>query len=117
MGSFQKFVLICAIVILIIALIIIGITLSYSNKNYVWPPNVPACPDWWVLDGSGNNQKCMNVKDLGVCNTKQMDFNSSLFTGSSGTCNKYNWANNCKVAWDGITYGVPNPCSTTSTST
>jgi hypothetical protein len=117
MESFQKFVLISAIVILIIALIIIGITLTYSNKRYAWPPNVPACPDWWVLDGSGNNQKCLNVKDLGICNTKEMDFSSSLFTGSTGACNKYTWANKCKVAWDGITYGVPNPCSTTSTST
>ena len=116
MESFQKIVLISAIVILIIALIIIGISLTYSKK-YVWPPNVSVCPDWWVLDGSGNNQKCLNVKDLGVCNTKEMNFNSSLFTGSSGTCNKYTWANKCKVSWDGITYGVQNPCSTTSTST
>jgi hypothetical protein len=116
MGRFQKIVIICAIVILLISLLIIGITLSKSNKS-VWPPNVSACPDWWVLDGSGNRQKCINVKDLGVCKTKTMDFNTSAFTGSSGTCNKYTWANNCKVSWDGITYGVSNPCNSTSTST
>ena len=122
MGSFQKMVIICAIVILLISLLIIGIALIKSKKS-VWPPNVSACPDWWVMDGSGNQQKCINVKDLGICkaqgNTPHqvMDFNTSSFTGSSGTCNKYTWANNCKVTWDGITYGVDNPCNSTSTST
>ena len=121
MGRFQKVVIISAIVILIIALLIIGIALTYSKKN-TWPPNVSSCPDWWIIDGSGNNQKCINVKDLGVCKPQGniphqvMDFNTSLFTGSNGTCNKYTWANNCKVSWDGITYGVNNPCNDTSTT-
>ena len=122
MGSFQKIVLLFAIVILIIALVVIGITLAYYRKSN-WPPNVAACPDWWVMDGSGNNQRCINVKDLGVCKPEGnlphqvMDFNKSIFTGSSGTCNKYTWANRCKVSWDGVTYGVTNPCTSTNTST
>ena len=62
MASFQKIVLISAIIILIIALLIIGITLIYS-KNTNWPPNIPSCPDWWLMDGSGNNQKCINITD------------------------------------------------------
>jgi hypothetical protein len=40
-----------------------------------------------------------------------MNFNTSAFTGSQGACNKYNWATKCNVTWDGITYGVSNPCS------
>ena len=122
MGRFQKIVLISAILILIIALLIIGVSLIYYKKTN-WPPNVSACPDWWVLDGSGNNQKCINIKDLGVCKPQgnarhqTMDFNLSPFTGTNGTCNKYTWANRCNVSWDGITYGVTtNPCSTTSTT-
>ena len=38
-----------------------------------------------------------------------------MFTGSNGTCAKYSWANKCDVSWDGITYGVENPCNSTTT--
>jgi hypothetical protein len=115
MEAFQKTVLIVAVVILIISLLVIGIILISSRKSS-WPPNVSACPDWWVVDGSGNRQKCINVKDLGVCKPQgnlkhqEMDFNTSIFTGSSGLCNKYTWANKCKVTWDGVNYGVSSPC-------
>jgi hypothetical protein len=123
MGSFQKIVLMIAVVILILALLIIGMSLIYSKKK-TWPPNVASCPDWWVMDGSGNRAKCINVKDLGVCKPQGnmshqvMDFNVGPFSSSnsSSTCNKYTWANRCKVTWDGITYGVSNPCNSSSTS-
>jgi hypothetical protein len=115
MQGFQKFVLFSAIILLIIVLIIIGIALTYS-KNQSWPPMVPDCPDYWAIDGSGNNTTCSNVKDLGSCppigSNKHliMNFNEPLFTGSQGNCNKYKWANKCGISWDGITYGVQNPC-------
>ena len=115
MEGFQKIVLITAIIILIITLVVIGVTLS-KGSGADWPPVVPQCPDYWVIDGSGNNAKCVNVKDLGTCKSdgsskhQTMNFNSSQFTGSQGACNKYNWATNCNVTWDGITYGVSNPC-------
>ena len=117
MEVFQKFVLYTAVIILIITLVVIGITLSNSSSND-WPPMVPQCPDYWKLDGSGNNSTCTNLKDLGVCPAglggkhQIMNFNTSTFTGSQGICNKYNWANKCQVSWDGITYGVSNPCQT-----
>ena len=116
MEGFQKFVLYAAIFVLILALIFIGMSLSRA-KTQVWPPVIPNCPDYWVVDGSGNNTKCINVKDLGTCqatsgeNHLTMNFNDPTFTGTQGTCNKYNWANNCGVSWDGITYGVSNPCA------
>lgn len=123
MEGFQKFVLFTAIIVLIIALIFIGIALSYSYDQQ-WPPMTPQCPDYWTIDGSGNNATCINVKDLGTCPAQTgtdhltMDFNSSTFTGSNGPCAKYTWATNCGISWDGITYGVANPCqTTTSTST
>jgi len=112
---FQKIVLFTAIILLIIILIFIGISLSYS-KATTWPPIVPACPDYWIMDGSGNNSTCINIKDLGTCSpiggTKHlvMNFNDTAFTGSQGNCNKYTWANKCGISWDGITYGVNNPC-------
>jgi hypothetical protein len=117
MDGFQKFILFAAIIILIIALVFIGIALSYSTDT-AWPPMTPECPDYWTMDGSGNAQQCINVKDLGTCPPKggekhlTMNFNSPAFTGSNEMCSKYTWANNCNVSWDGITYGVDNPCQT-----
>lgn len=119
MDGFQKFVLFSAIIILIITLVFIGITLTSANST-TWPPMTPECPDWWTIDGSGNTATCVNVKDLGTCPPQSgqkhltMNFNTSPFTGSNGLCSKYNWATKCGVTWDGITYGVNNPCQTSS---
>jgi hypothetical protein len=117
MEGFQKIVLIIATIVLIITLVIMGLALG-SSSGESWPPLVPDCPDWWIADGSGNNTTCINVKDLGVCKAKSgdkhqtMNFNSDIFTGSNGSCAKYSWADRCDVSWDGITYGVENPCNT-----
>jgi hypothetical protein len=114
MASFQKSVLVIAVIILVITLIFVGVALSYS-KNTTWPPMTPDCPDYWLMDGSGNNASCINVKNLGTCpNQKVMNFNSSTYTGTNGLCAKYTWANNCGLSWDGITYGVNNPCQTSA---
>ena len=116
MESFQKYILFSAIIILIISLVFIGIALSKSYKQE-WPPIIPECPDYWKIDASGI---CVNSRNLGVCppQTGQphltMDFNSPAFTGSNELCSKYAWAQKCKVSWDGITYGVNNPCQTSS---
>ena len=117
MEGFQKIVLITAIVILIITLVVIGIALSKGLSNEEWPPLLSSCPDYWKIDGSGNMTTCTNIKDLGTCPPKSgeehliMNFNSNLFTSDNGTCNKYTWAKKCDVTWDGITYGVENPCN------
>jgi hypothetical protein len=121
-GGFQKIVLFAAIIILIITLVVIGIALASSKNNRTWPPNVAACPDWWISDGSGNRAQCINMKDLGTCSAQTgqkhqtMNFNGPVFTGSNGLCAKYTWAKKCKVAWDGVNYGVDNPCTSTSSS-
>jgi hypothetical protein len=116
MEVFQKFVLYTAILVLLISLIFIGTSLS-GAKNPTWPPTSPNCPDYWVAEGTGNDTKCINVKDLGTCKPtggqkhQIMSFNDPTFIGSQGNCNKYTWASNCGVSWDGITYGVTNPCA------
>jgi hypothetical protein len=116
MERFQKLVLVSAIILLVIILIFIGYSLAKGRKES-WPPIVPECPDYWLSDGSGNNGVCVNTRDLGVCPAQPgnrhliMNFNTPAFTGTNGLCQKYKWANGCKVAWDGITYGVSNPCS------
>jgi hypothetical protein len=119
MESFQQFILFSAIIVLIITLIFIGMALSYS-KDQKWPPMTPECPDYWIVDGSGNNATCINMKDLGTCPPRsgdqhlRMDFNSAAFKGDNEMCAKYTWAKKCGVSWDGITYGVNNPCQSTT---
>jgi hypothetical protein len=114
--SFQKIVLIIAIVLLIITLVFIGMALNKAKSQEQWPPMIADCPDYWV-DLSGNGSECVNTHSLGTCNipTKggqnAMDFTASTFTGSNEMCAKYTWAKGCGVTWDGITSGVPNPCS------
>lgn len=121
MEGFQKFVLFSAIAILIFALVIIGISLTNSIDNN-WPPMISSCPDYWTVDGSGNNTQCINTKDLGTCPSNSgskhliMNFNTAPYVGSNSLCAKYTWAKNCGVTWDGITYGVDNPCQTTQSS-
>ena len=119
MNGFQKIVLYSAIILLLIILIFIGLALKNNQKNS-WPPMVPECPDYWISDGSGNNSSCIDIKDLGTCPPQSgnkhlvMNFNTPAFTGTNSACAKYTWANKCGVSWDGINYGVSNPCQTTT---
>ena len=109
-----------AMIGLIILLIVIGVSLSKSSSEMVWPPLTGSCPDYW-LDLKGDGEACYNTKSLGKCNLpgtnekNTMNFNVSPFNADNGTCSKYTWANRCGVTWDGITYGVNNPCTETTT--
>lgn len=110
MQQFQKVVLGGAIILLVISLVIIG-KLLMSNKDG-WPPIDAKCPDYWISRGNEEAEQnvCINKRKMGICNTKIMNFNKPPFNSEDGACKKYQWANKCKVAWDGITYGVSNPC-------
>ena len=115
--TFQKTVVIIAIIVLLICLVAIGIALAYSKVNS-YPDNPPTCPDYWTVDDSDPDKiRCMNVQNLGKCPAPAgssyltLDVGSAPYTGSRGNCAKYTWATNCEIAWDGITYGAPNPCS------
>jgi hypothetical protein len=121
--SFQKIVLIIAILFLTLFLVLIGLTLSSSTSSINWPPVVGNCPDYWV-DLSGNGSQCLNSQSLGTCtaykptknNQNTMNFNRPPFIGTNGNCAKYRWAKKCKLSWDGLTYGVQNPCIPPTTS-
>ena len=112
--SFQSIVLIVATIILFLSLIVIGVMLKSGTNPIAWPPILANCPDYWT-DVSGNGSICLNTKNLGtIGNDISMNFSVAPYTGSTGNCAKYNWAKGNGLSWDGITYGVPNPCSTTS---
>ena len=101
METFQKIVLVVAIVTLCIVLLTIGILLAKTSYGVAWPPVIPKCPDYWLSDDSG----CKNTHKLGKCNLdgSSIDFVKAPFNDE--TCAKKKWATNCQVAWDGITYG------------
>lgn len=113
--KFNNIVIIISIYLLLI--IFIGLIYSiYKNNKNIRPLNYKqVCPDYWI-DPLKNGSQCINYMDLGTCKKNDtdehliMDFTSSEYTSNSGDCFKYKWAKKCNVAWDGITYGVQNPC-------
>lgn len=122
MLAFQKTVLGIAVVLLIVMLALIGYTLSYSTATN-WPPIVGDCPDYWV-DLSGNGEQCFNSHSLGTnkiqaCGLPNKDSTTNKVVtvdlSTKTDCEKYDWAYNCGLTWDGITSGVINPCDTTTT--
>lgn len=110
LGNIQKSILISSIVCFILSTFVVYVILYKSSKQIEWPPQTPDCPDWWKSVGDGNNKKCINIKQLGTCKQKEMSFNNAIFQGTQGNCSKYTWATNCNLSWDGITYGITNPC-------
>jgi len=122
--SFQKTVLMIAVVFLILFLVLIGVALKSAASEATWPPIVGACPDYWV-DLSGNGSMCFNSQHLGTCsqyiptsdNKNTMNFDQDPYNGTDGACAKNKWATKCGLSWDGITYGVTNPCTSTTEET
>ena len=118
-GSFQKTTILITLAILLIIFIFIAGSLVYAPNNDKNAPIIAQCPDFWEIEGTGTSSTCINVQDLGTCSAAAgdehltLDFNSGNFTDN---CAKYTWANNCNVAWDGLTYGVENPCTTTASA-
>jgi hypothetical protein len=110
LGDFQKTVIFLASLILMILLVVLGISMSYSKASISWPPTVGNCPDYWI-DTNGDGSNCVNTLNLGNSGTPNtMNFNTASFKGSNGNCRKNKWANHASVSWDGINYGVYNPC-------
>ena len=112
LGAFQKTAVIVALVVLVVALIFIAIMLVVQANSQKFPPYSSSCPDYWNMektsgsDDSEGTEMCINSKSLGKINhsgCKQLDPNNSIFSGSSGGCNKYTYARACGVTWDGIT--------------
>lgn len=113
MATFQSRVFAVALIVLIMILIFVGVSLTYANKRVKWPPIIGACPDYW-LDTSpqGNGSDCIwNQRNNNIgTSSNHMNFAVNPYVGNQGLCNKYNWATSKNVSWDGITYGMQNPC-------
>ncbi len=108
--NFQQIVLYIAIILLIVALIVFG-SMLYTDAK-VYPPTQGQCPDYWIdmSGGIGTGGYCINTKNLGKgeCSNR-MNFNTGVWTGDDGLCNKQKWAKSCDLTWDGVTNN-PNAC-------
>ena len=103
--GFQKIVLYVAVVILIISLIFIAISL-YSSNNNLYPPVASKCPDYWNVSGDGDNVSCDNIKGLGDSTCHDPINPGTKFPETndvSSFCQKFNWADNCNLTWNGVT--------------
>jgi hypothetical protein len=102
--QFQKSVIGVAIFIAFILLIIIAIQFFLMKKDFVFPPVIPSCPDFWEdVSIKENGSRCSNVNKLGSCNNTIMDFTKSHWIGGNGLCHKKRWATACGLTWDGVT--------------
>lgn len=94
-----------ALLILIVTLAFTGYAM-YKGKKEIFYNDVVIgeCPDYWNMEKERNNNVCVNVKNLGksTCSRK-MNFFVPPWTSNDGVCQKYKWANNCDLTWDGIT--------------
>ena len=123
--KFQAIVIIILGILFIITLIAFYYIATARGNNMPFPPSIPICPDYYyqtafLPNGSVSCKAMPNMvrtlRSSGI-ETEQClnpNFTSEYYTGTRSKCLKYNWAKRCKSipAWEGITYGVHNPCAT-----
>tara|TARA_B100000965_G_scaffold157690_1_gene131446 strand:+ start:1205 stop:1564 length:360 start_codon:yes stop_codon:yes gene_type:complete len=111
MNSFNNSVLTIATIILLIALILVGLFLAKTMFEDSYPPIISDCPDYWDVDHDGNdNVVCkknkINTGRGGAQNDRCNNYPVSSFSGSDKKgilCEKYKWAKQCNITWDGVT--------------
>jgi hypothetical protein len=109
LSQFHNTVLGVALVILIFSFIVIAIMFYRMKNDFVYPPVIPSCPDYWYDESEKvKGSKCVNKNKLGKCGNTTMNFSTPQWTGQRGLCNKKKWTSACGVAWDGISN--KNPC-------
>jgi hypothetical protein len=104
MERFYKFALIIAIVFLIICLIGMGFLLQYQNAGMKFPEHPNACPDFWTTDVSGGG-RCIvpdPSRNVGNITPWSRDLSYSYVEMGVNICDKYKWATQRKLNWDGV---------------
>tara|TARA_B100000674_G_scaffold394557_1_gene338906 strand:+ start:725 stop:1111 length:387 start_codon:yes stop_codon:yes gene_type:complete len=113
--GFQKTVLIVALVILTICIIFVATVISKNESNKKWPPEVATCPPYYFVKNTPAGEGPLGVNGMTIC---ERDPNAPKIGEDNNMCkrlvitqggkafgsdrSKCNWANNCKIQWDGI---------------
>ena len=90
--SFQKTVLIIALIVLSVMLFFIALAMKGLKKSQEYPPEVSECPDFWTKN------------EQGIC-SPSLDKNTSGSVGCQGyeKGDKAVFAQTCGIEWDGLT--------------
>lgn len=112
--DFYKFISLLAVFILIVCLAFVASALQVSQKDILFPPHISDCPDFFVKDG----KICKATYNLPDQNCNDTSFEAEQYQQpgmgrESGICKKKEWAQGCKVNWDGITNN-PEVCYKTN---
>jgi len=119
---YYKIVLIIAIISLVVALTIVGISLKSGNNQKTFPDYQNVCPDYWrsvgdncypVVSRSSVNIPSPDkfsgesplINHLGVelNNTKTQITKINISDANwTGWCDKSSWAKNNGIFWDGV---------------
>jgi uncharacterized protein YxeA len=117
---FNKIVLIVATILLILGLIIISIMIIKTLEGETFPPVVTDCPDYWnVTYNSGGDTICKDNHINSGYSTNQCrnypttKFNANGTSANDIICEKFKWAKECNIHWDGITNN-PKACAHTT---
>jgi len=89
--SFQKTVLIIALIVLSVMLFFIALAMKGLKKSQEYPPEVSECPDYWTKNDQGFCSPSLNK------NTSGSD--CQLYKGGD----KAIFAKDCGIEWDGLT--------------
>ncbi len=103
--SFQKIVLVIALVLLIISLVIIGLLIKSAQMSAKFPPETGKCPDYLKAQLSNGTLTCANPKNLGTCSTDFTPVGGSDVASITANCKA---AKNCGLTWDGVTNAQNN---------
>ena len=120
LSSFNRYVLIIALVALIISITAYAYSIRYSLEEYVFPPNISTCPDYWDVNPTDGKISCTyrginpaksinnNINNVVGSN---IDWNSqnkaiTLPTNTNNKafyCDAYDWSSINNISWNGIT--------------
>jgi|ETNmetMinimDraft_21_1059911.scaffolds.fasta_scaffold71414_2 hypothetical protein len=99
--TFQKIILIIALVSLIFSLAVIGLLIKSASMNAKFPPETGKCPDYFKATLSKDGTLgCTNPHNLGSCGN---DFTPEPGTNVSSIIANCKNARKCNLTWDGIT--------------
>ena len=121
LSSFNRYVLIIALIALIISITAYAYSISFSLSDYKFPPNISACPDYWDVnptDGkisctyrginpskTNNNTNINNVVGSNIVwNSQNKAITLPTTTNNKAFyCDAYDWSSINNISWNGIT--------------
>jgi len=98
--TFQKTVLVIALILLIISLVVIGLLIKSATLSAKFPPEIGKCPDYLTAQLSNGTLTCANPQNLGTCGNDFTPVGGSDEGSIIANCKA---AKKCGLTWDGVT--------------